>query len=141
MIFRAFDAAEVGPVRGAVHLGMPVGVHRAAILGQNGVPEPPADPTGLAGFPGPDGRLGDARREELRVLGRLHDAVLRDLVIPLRHDGRRVGVGGVEDHLAAIDAGEAVADELPDPFEDRGLDRDEVAGDQDRLIDDLVPLP
>ena len=97
-----------GLIRGAVHLGTAVGVDRSPVLGHHGMPQSPADAARLARFPRLHRRLGDPGGEELRVLRRLHDAVLGDLVIPFLHDGRRVGVRGVEHQLLDVEVGEPV---------------------------------
>ena len=141
LILRTFDAAEVRPIGGAVHLGPAVGIDRSPVLGHHGMSKSPADPTRLARFPGLDCGLGDPRREELRILRRLHDAVPGDLVIPFLHDGRRVRVRGVEQQFPDIQAGNPVLDPPANLLEDRVIDRHQVTRDQHSLIEHLVAVP
>ena len=141
LIFGPLDAAEVRLIRGAVHLGMAVGVDRSPVLGHHGMPQSPADAARLARFPRLHRHLGDPGGEELRVLRRLHDAVLGDLVIPFLLDGRRVGVRGVEHQFLDVEVGETVLHAPADLLENAGVDRDQVARDHDRPIEDLVALP
>ena len=104
LIFRPFDPAKVRQIRGAVHLGMAIGVDRSPILGHHGMSQPPADATRLAlARPSPPPRRPGSKK--IGVLRRLHDAVLGNLVFPFLHDGRRVRVGGVEQEFLAIEVG------------------------------------
>ena len=141
LILRTFDAAKVRPIGGSVHLGAAVGIDRSPILCHHGMSKSPANPTRPARFPSLDRGLGDPCREELRILRWLHDAVLGDLVIPFRHDGRSVRMRGVEQQFPDIQAGDPLRESPTNPLEDRVVDRHQIARDQHSLIDHLVAIP
>jgi hypothetical protein len=50
-------------------------------------------------------------------------------------------VGGVQQQLLDIEAREPFLHPLADTVEDRGIDRHQVARDQERLVEDLVAFP
>ena len=50
-------------------------------------------------------------------------------------------VRGAEHDLLAIQTGDAVTDPPADLIENGGVDRDQITGHQDRLIDDLIAIP
>ena len=135
------DPPECGLVRRAVHLGVAVGVDRAAVLRHHRMPEPPADEPRLAALPGSRGDPGDAFDQERAILGRLHHPFAGDLVEPVLHVGCRMRVRGVEDELPRVEPGNPFLEPPADRLEDPVADRHQVARDQDGLVDHLVALP
>ena len=55
--------------------------------------------------------------------------------------GRSMRVRGAEHDLLAIQSGDAVTDTPADLIENGGVDRDQITGHQDRLIDDHIAIP
>ena len=141
LVLRPLDAAEVGLVRGAVHHRLAVGIDGAPVLGDDRVPEAPADAGGPARLPGVRRRLGDPPGEEFGVFRRLHDPVLGDQVPPLLVDRRGVRVRGADHQLPDVEPGQPALEQRAGAVEDGPVDPHEVARDEDGVVDRPVPFP
>jgi len=140
VILIALNAAEVLGVGGAVHLGGPIRVHSASIVGHDGLAQPPADLSRLALLPRLDDCVGDLRRHELRVFRGLHIAFLGQRVTPFERDRRVVRVRGVHEQLAHIEVRQTRLHLLAHRFQDAVTDAHQVARHHDRLIEHLVSV-
>ena len=139
VVFVAFDRVEALQPGVAVHGGLAVEVRGPAVVAYHGLAEGPAHAARLAPLPGPDGRIGQPRDEEIGVLRGLHHARVLAHVVEAAEGavglpGAGVRVGAVEEKLPGIEIGQLLLDGVLDPVL-RGLaDADQVAGDHDRLL-------
>jgi len=140
VVLVALDAVESLGVGGAVHLGRAVGVDRAAILGDDGLALPPADLARPPLLPALGDRLGDSAGQKLHVLGRLHDAAFRQRVAALdRHRGI-VRVRGTDEELVDVEACQTRPHLVAHLLQNPRTHGHQVPGDDDRLVEDLVPV-
>src|SRR5258706_15604060 len=58
LVLGPFDAAEVGQIRRAIHLGMSIGIDRTPVLGHYRVAQSPAGASWFARLPGFHRRIG-----------------------------------------------------------------------------------
>lgn len=137
MVLIPFHAAEVGPIGLSVHLSMTIGIHRAALLGDDGVPQPPAHRAWRPRLPGLHNHIGQAADEKLEILGRLHHAVRRDVIRALDEHRSAVRMRGGQDQLARIEIRQAIPDPLAHLLDESAPERREVAGNEQSLVDHL----
>ncbi len=119
--------------------GLPlIVVDRESAHGDDGMAQTPADAAWLASLPGFGDRLSHALDEALPIFAGLDDALLGNRVRPFFRHRSCVRVRCVENNLSQVDAVKPILQLFAKQFGNPFADRDEVAGDEDRLVDGLL---
>ena len=138
VVLVALDPPERRLVRAAVHLRVAIGVDGTAVLGHHGMPQAPTDKPRPAILPGARRDQSETVDQEGTILGGPEHTLLRELVHPVEQIRRRVRVGGIEDQLSRVEAGDPPLQSLANRFENLVPDHHEIARDQDRLVDHAI---
>jgi len=138
VVLVALEAAEVGLVGATVHHRAAVGVDRAAVLSDDGMPQAPSHGASLAILPSLGRGLRHPVDEELGVLGRLDDPFLGNVIGRFSEHRAGVGVRAAHEQLLHVKVRQALGDALPQCDEHIVREPDDVAGDHDRRIERAV---